>query len=60
MEETTQEALMQNLANRKISRKINYDAMSAIFDDAGSFATHDMVGGGGGGTMEEESQIPDF
>lgn len=57
-EETTQEALMQNLANRKISRKINYDAMSAIFDDAGSFATHDV--GGGGGAMEEDSQLPDF
>lgn len=56
-DETTQEALMQNLANRKISRKINYDAMSAIFDDAGSFATHDT---GGGGTVNDEIQSPDF
>lgn len=36
---TTEEALLEAVANRKISRKINYDAMSAIFDDAGSFST---------------------
>mmetsp|Transcript_11384 Transcript_11384/g.24126 ORF Transcript_11384/g.24126 Transcript_11384/m.24126 type:complete len:624 (+) Transcript_11384:220-2091(+) len=35
---TTEEALMEVVANRKISRKINYDAMSSIFDD-GSFST---------------------
>ena len=35
---TTEEALMAAVANRKISRKINYDAMSAIFDDDGTFA----------------------
>lgn len=35
---TTEEALLAAVANRKISRKINYDAMSAIFDDDGSFA----------------------
>jgi hypothetical protein len=36
--ETTEEALLQAVANRKISRKINYDAMSAIFED-GNFST---------------------
>lgn len=55
--ETTEEALLQAVANRKISRKINYDAMSAIFDDAGSFSTAGDVGGGG---LEEEAHIPDF
>jgi transcription factor IIIB subunit 2 len=35
---TTEEALLEVVANRKISRKINYDAMSSIFDD-GSFST---------------------
>jgi hypothetical protein len=35
---TTEEALLEAVANRKISRKINYDAMSSIFDD-GSFST---------------------
>lgn len=37
--ETTEEALLQAVASRKISRKINYDAMSAIFDDDGTFST---------------------
>lgn len=36
---TTQDALLATISSRKISRKINYDAMSAIFDDTGSFAT---------------------
>ena len=36
---TTEEALLAAVSNRKISRKINYDAMSAIFDDDGTFAT---------------------
>lgn len=53
--ETTEEALLQAVANRKISRKINYDAMSAIFDDGGSFSTTDVVGGGP--TPEEEAQM---
>ena len=35
---TTEEALMAEVKNRKISRKINYDAMSSIFDDEGTFA----------------------
>uniref|UniRef100_A0A7S1YNE0 Brf1 TBP-binding domain-containing protein n=1 Tax=Grammatophora oceanica TaxID=210454 RepID=A0A7S1YNE0_9STRA len=37
--QTTEEALMEAVSNRKISRKINYDAMSAIFDDEGGFST---------------------
>jgi transcription factor IIIB subunit 2 len=39
---TTEEALLAAISSRKISRKINYDAMSAIFDDSGTFAT-DML-----------------
>lgn len=54
--ETTEEALLQAVANRKISRKINYDAMSAIFDDAGSFSTTDAAGGG----VEEDGPMPEF
>jgi transcription initiation factor TFIIIB Brf1 subunit/transcription initiation factor TFIIB len=54
--ETTEEALLQAVANRKISRKINYDAMSAIFDDAGSFSTTDAAGGG----AEEGALLPEF
>jgi transcription factor IIIB 90 kDa subunit len=46
--ETTEEALLQAVASRKISRKINYDAMSAIFED-GNFST------GGGGTIIEDA-----
>mmetsp|Transcript_20660 Transcript_20660/g.26313 ORF Transcript_20660/g.26313 Transcript_20660/m.26313 type:complete len:136 (+) Transcript_20660:555-962(+) len=44
---TTQEALLATVSARKISRKINYDAMSAIFDDAGSFST-DLLDDGPG------------
>mgnify|MGYP003868655987 CR=1 FL=1 len=36
-EMTTEEALLAAVSTRKISRKINYDAMSAIFDDEGTF-----------------------
>lgn len=36
---TTEEALMEVVRTRKISRKINYDAMSALFDDSGDFST---------------------
>ena len=44
--ETTEEALLAAVANRKISRKINYDAMSAIFDQDGTFSTEGGVFGG--------------
>lgn len=37
---TCQEALMEVVRARKISRKINYDAMSALFDDTGNFSTN--------------------
>jgi transcription factor IIIB 90 kDa subunit len=40
---TTEEALLLAVANRKISRKINYDAMSAIFDTDGTFSTTEEV-----------------
>lgn len=36
---TTEQALLAALSTRKVSRKINYDAMSTIFDDDGSFST---------------------
>jgi transcription factor IIIB 90 kDa subunit len=36
---TTEEQLRAAVASRKVSRKINYDALSSIFDDDGSFAT---------------------
>ncbi len=39
---TTEEALLAAMSSRKISRKINYDAMTLIFDDSGTFAT-DML-----------------
>lgn len=39
---TTEEALLATISSRKISRKINYDALSAIFDDTGTFST-DML-----------------
>jgi transcription factor IIIB 90 kDa subunit len=38
-EGTTEEQLRAAVASRKVSRKINYDALSSIFDDDGSFAT---------------------
>ena len=47
---TTEEALLEVVRTRKISRKINYDAMSALFDDTGDFST------GGGGKKEEEAE----
>ena len=37
---TTEEALLEVVRTRKISRKINYDAMSALFDDTGDFSTN--------------------
>jgi transcription factor IIIB 90 kDa subunit len=36
---TTEEQLRAAVAARKVSRKINYDALSSLFDDDGSFAT---------------------
>ena len=41
-EPTTEEALLAVISSRKILRKINYDAMSAIFDDQGTFSTEDL------------------
>lgn len=38
---TTEEALFAAVSARKISRKINYDAMSAIFDNDGGFANEE-------------------
>lgn len=50
---TTEEALLEAVASRKISRKINYDAMSAIFDDDGQFST----GGAGPDPFEQEASF---
>ena len=36
---STQDALLAAISTRKTSRKINYDAMSSIFDDDGNFST---------------------
>ena len=41
LQQTTEEALFAAVSARKISRKINYDAMSAIFDDEGGFANEE-------------------
>ena len=38
-EQTTEEQLMAAMSTRKVSRKINYDALSSIFDEDGSFST---------------------
>ena len=35
-------ALLATVSSRKISRKINYDAMSSIFDDQGTFSTDQL------------------
>ncbi|GKY98844.1 hypothetical protein MPSEU_000840400 [Mayamaea pseudoterrestris] len=52
---TTEEQLLAAMATRKVSRKINYDAMSSIFDEDGSFA---MDGGtGGDATAENEFEM---
>lgn len=51
--ETTEDALLQAVATRKISRKINYDAMSAIFDDDGTFSTDAKRASG---TFEDENE----
>ncbi|GAX12980.1 transcription factor IIIB 90 kDa subunit [Fistulifera solaris] len=39
-EQTTEDQLMAVVSARKVSRKINYDALSSIFDENGSFSTH--------------------
>jgi transcription factor IIIB subunit 2 len=38
-EPTTEEQLLAAVSNRKNSRKINYDALSSIFDEDGGFST---------------------
>jgi len=40
--ETTEDALQARLASKRISRKINYEAMSALFDEEGAFSTKDL------------------
>lgn len=42
--QSTEEALLGTLANKRISRKINYDAMSALFDSEGGFSTENLGG----------------
>lgn len=37
---TTEEQLKATIESRKVSRKINYDALSSIFDDYGAFDTN--------------------
>jgi transcription factor IIIB 90 kDa subunit len=43
---TTEEQLRAAVASRRVSRKINYDALSSIFDDDGSFASTKIAGVG--------------
>lgn len=51
--QTTEEQLMAAVSNRKVSRKINYDALSSIFDDNGSFST-DVVADEGANADDPE------
>jgi transcription factor IIIB subunit 2 len=44
---TTEEHLMESIATRKVSRRINYEALSSIFGEDGSFATTDAIGNDG-------------
>ena len=55
-EPTTEEALLAAVSTRKISRKINYDAMSAIFDDSGGFST-DVVDDGAADQAGMEAEL---
>lgn len=57
---TTEEALLAAVSSRKISRKINYDAMSAIFDEDGSFSTDLLEDGAPPGSRETEELDPVF
>lgn len=41
---TTEEALLEVVRTRKISRKINYDALSNLFDERGNFSLLDDKG----------------
>ena len=56
-EPTTEEALYAAVSSRKISRKINYDAMSAIFDDDGAFDTNILGEDGEYGDPSETEEI---
>ena len=55
--QSTEDALIANLANKRISRKINYDAMSAIFDSEGGFSTENLTSKRSKETGEEEDEI---
>jgi transcription factor IIIB subunit 2 len=57
-EPTTEEALYAAVSSRKISRKINYDAMSAIFDEDGTFDTNILDGEGEDPSEEMEEVDP--
>lgn len=57
-EPTTEEALYAAVSSRKISRKINYDAMSAIFDEDGTFDTNILDENGDGEPSELEEVDP--
>jgi len=49
---TTEEALLEVVRTRKISRKINYDALSNLFDDTGNFSLLDDKG-----TTKDEAEV---
>lgn len=51
---TTEEALLAAVSNRKISRKINYDRLAAVFDDDGNFENGTEATGESEGTTQAE------
>lgn len=53
---TTEEQLLAAVAARKVSRKINYDALSSIFDEDGSFST-DVVDDTGNASVATEEGL---
>jgi len=40
---TTEEVLFATISSRKVSRKINYEAMGSLFDDGGGFTTESLT-----------------
>lgn len=57
---TTEEALYAAVSSRKISRKINYDAMSALFSDGGGFSADGTDDGTGAKDQTAQDEDPFF
>jgi transcription factor IIIB subunit 2 len=58
--QTTEEALYAAVSSRKISRKINYDAMSALFSEGGGFSTEGVDDGAGAQEDAAQNEDPYF